>query len=154
MLAHAMLGHAVQSASALDGARTFVVPDGRASDQDGNLAPFCSAAYIDMEAASCALQLGRPEQAVDLLETSLRHWPAEQQRDRGLCVARLATAHARAGNLEAVHVTATAAARIAQSTGSARVLAELGRLQTHLAPWGKLVEIAALNRLLNAMRGS
>jgi transcriptional regulator with XRE-family HTH domain len=152
--AHAMLGHAVQSAYALDEARTFVVPAGRASDEDGNLAPFCSAAYIDMEAASCALQLGRPEQAVDLLETSLRHWPAEQQRDRGLCLARLATAHARVGNLEAVDVTATEAARIAQSTGSARILAELGRLQTLLAPWGKLVEIAALNRLLNAMRGS
>lgn len=44
--------------------------------------------------------------------------------------------------------------QLAQSTGSARILAELGRLQTYLAPWGKLVEIAALNRLLNAMRGS
>lgn len=168
--AHAMLGHAAQSASALDEARVYVATASAAGGTagtatggtaatatggtNGDLAPFCSAAYIDMEAANCALQLGHPAEAVTLLEAGLRHWPAEQQRDRGLCLARLATAHARVENLEAAHTTATEAAAIAQSTGSARILAELGRLQTHLAPWGKLVEIAALNRLLSAMRGS
>jgi tetratricopeptide (TPR) repeat protein len=149
--AHALLGNATESFRALDEARSVI---DQAVHDGGSLAPFCSAAYIDMEAANCALQLGRSQDAVRTLEASLTHWPAEQQRDRGLCLARLATAYAHQEDVEASYNAAVQAVAIAHSTGSSRILAELGRLQKRLAPWSKLVEIAALNQQLGTMRGS
>ncbi|WP_455360697.1 tetratricopeptide repeat protein [Streptomyces sp. SYSU K21746] len=146
----ALLGEADDSARALDEARTLADLGG---DEEG-LAPYCSVAYIDMEAASCAIQLRRPQEAVKTLEQSLTHWPAEQQRDRGLCLARLATAYAQLGDVEGAYNAGSQAVSIAQATGSARILAELGRLQSHLAPWRKLVEIAELNRLVGTMKGT
>ncbi|MFG2293383.1 hypothetical protein [Streptomyces sp. NPDC048603] len=146
----ALLGHADDSARALDEARTFADRD---TDPAG-LAPYCSVSYIDMEAATCALQLHRPEEAVRTLEASLTRWPAEQQRDRGLALARLATAYAQLEDVEGAYGAASQAAAIAQSTGSARILAELLRLQPLLTRWRKLVEIANLNQLLGSMKGS
>ncbi|WUD73794.1 helix-turn-helix transcriptional regulator [Streptomyces sp. NBC_00510] len=149
--AHAQLGHADESARALDDARTLA---DAAAGEGSDLAPYCSVSYIDMEAANCALQLGHPEDAVQTLEQSLTRWPAEQQRDRGLCLARLATAYAQMEDVEAAYNAASQAVSIAQTTGSARILAELGRLQGYLTPWSKLVEIAELNRTLGTMKGS
>ncbi|QGV78533.1 helix-turn-helix domain-containing protein [Streptomyces ficellus] len=148
---HALLGQADDCARALDEARA--IADKGEGDSDG-LAGYCSVAYVEMEAANCAIQLQRPHEAVETLETSLTHWPAEQQRDRGLCLARLATAYAQLEDVEGAYNAASQAVAIAQTTGSARILAELGRLQSHLTPWGKLVEIAELNRLLGSMRGT
>ncbi|MDH2388684.1 hypothetical protein QCN29_07765 [Streptomyces sp. HNM0663] len=148
---YALLGQADDCARALDEAR--VLAD-EAPDDGASLAPYCSVSYIDMEAANCALQLQRPEQAVKTLEASLTRWPAEQQRDRGLCLARLATAYAQLEDVEGAYNAASEAAAIAQATGSARIFAELGRLQPLLQPWRKLVEISELNRLLGSMRGS
>ncbi|GGR40908.1 hypothetical protein GCM10010219_52600 [Streptomyces netropsis] len=148
---YALLGQSMadECARALDEARSLA--DG-ASDEDGNLAPYCSVSYIDMEAANCALQLRRPQDAVRTLEESLTRWPAEQQRDRGLCLARLATAYAQLEDVMGAYSAASQAVDIAQTTGSARILAELSRLQTYLTPWRKLVEIAELNRLLGSMK--
>ncbi len=146
----ALLGHADESERALDDARDLA---DLGPDPDG-LAPYCSVSYIDMEAAVCALQLQRPEEAVRTLEASLTRWPAEQQRDRGLALARLATAYAQLEDVEGAYGAASQAAAIAQSTGSARILAELLRLQPLLGRWRKLVEIADLNRLLGSMKGS
>ncbi|MFF9848224.1 tetratricopeptide repeat protein [Streptomyces litmocidini] len=146
----ALLGHPDDSARALEEARTFA---DREIDPAG-LAPYCSVSYIDMEAATCALQLRRPEEALRTLEASLTRWPAGQQRDRGLALARLATAYAQLEDVEGAYGAASEAAAIAQSTGSARILAELLRLQPLLARWRKLVEIADLNHLLGTMKGS
>ncbi|MFI7011690.1 hypothetical protein [Streptomyces sp. NPDC050145] len=149
--AHAALGNEVETARALDQARAMA---SREPDDDDGLAPYVSVAYIDMEAANCAIALNRPEGAVKTLEESLTRWPAHQQRDRGLCLARLATAYAQAEDLEGAVNAATQAVSIAQATGSARILAELTRLQTHLEPFRKLVEIAELNRAVGSMKGN
>ncbi|MGG8406451.1 hypothetical protein ACM614_07370 [Streptomyces sp. 12297] len=146
----ALLGQADESARALDEARALAdQPQDPAS-----LAPYCSVAYIDMEAATYALQLQKPEEAVRVLEASLTRWPTEQQRDRGLCLARLATAYAQLEDVEGAYNAASQAAAIAQATGSARILAALLRLQPRLERWRKLVEIAELNRLLGSMKAS
>ncbi|MGX8907353.1 hypothetical protein ACR820_19420 [Streptomyces netropsis] len=150
---YALLGESMADDCARDLDEARSLADG-ASDEDGNLAPYCSVSYIDMEAANCAIQLRDPEDAVRTLEESLTRWPAEQQRDRGLCLARLATAYAQLEDVMGAYSTATQAVAIAQTTGSARILAELSRLQTHLTPWRKLVEIADLNRLLGSMKGT
>ncbi|MFF1563799.1 hypothetical protein ACFVY1_09765 [Streptomyces sp. NPDC058293] len=149
--AHAALGNVSETARALEEARTFA---DRAPGEDDGLAPYVSVAYIDMEAANCAIALEQPEDAVRTLEQSLTQWPAEQQRDRGLCLARLATAYAQNEDLEGAVSAATQAVSIAQATGSARILAELTRLQAHLAPFRKLVEVAELNRAVGSMKGT
>ncbi|MET7924193.1 helix-turn-helix transcriptional regulator [Streptomyces sp. NPDC005349] len=149
--AHAELGNASETARALDEARVLAAkPPG---DDDG-LAPYVSVEYIDMEAANCAIVLNRPEDAVRTMEESLTRWPAQQQRDRGLCLARLATAYAQNEDLEGAVDAGMKAVSIAQATGSARILAELTRLQTHLVPFSKLVEIAELNRAVGSMKGT
>ncbi|MFF3491146.1 hypothetical protein ACFYWS_07325 [Streptomyces sp. NPDC002795] len=149
--AHAELGNASEAARALDEAR--VLADKPPGDDDG-LAPYVSVEYIDMEAANCAIALNRSEDAVKTLEESLTRWPAQQQRDRGLCLARLATAYAQNEDLEGAANAGMQAVSIAQATGSARILAELTRLQTHLVPFKKLVEIAELNRAVGSMKGT
>ncbi|MFI2076566.1 hypothetical protein [Streptomyces triculaminicus] len=147
--AYAQLGQPDECARTIDEARALADMEA----DDTTLVPYCTPAYIDMEAANCALQLERPQAAVETLEASLTRWPTEQQRDRGLCLARLATAYAQLQDVEGAYAAASQAVAIAQGTGSARILAELGRLQAHLEPWRKLVEIAELNRLLGSMKG-
>lgn len=61
----------------------------RGDDADPT-AGYCSVAYIEMEAANCDVLLERPDQAVEIYWESLSRWPAVQERDRGLCLARLA----------------------------------------------------------------
>jgi hypothetical protein len=79
------------------------------------------------------------------------HWPAVQERDRGLCLARLATADATLGDVEGSYAAAQQALGIAERTGSARIRDELFRLRPRLAPWRKLVEISELNRALDGL---
>ncbi|KIZ13696.1 hypothetical protein SNA_37455 [Streptomyces natalensis ATCC 27448] len=66
----------------------------------------------------------------------------------------MATAYAQLGDLEGAINAASQAVSIAQTTGSARILAELSRLQTHLEPFRKLVEIAEFNRVVGTMKGT
>ncbi|MFE0131257.1 helix-turn-helix domain-containing protein [Streptomyces sp. NPDC059037] len=125
-----------------------------AGDDADPLAGYCSVAYVEMESANGTVSLGEPEPAVTTYQASLEHWPAVQERDRGLCLARLATANALFEDVEGAYEAAVQAAVIAEKTGSARILAELVRLQGHLAPWRKLVEIADLNATLDDMKGA
>ncbi|MFB6830686.1 hypothetical protein [Streptomyces hydrogenans] len=140
----ASLGEAAESERAIE--QALVAAD-RGDDDD--LAFYCTVSYIEMEAANCQVRLERPEQAVVTYEKSLRHWPAVQERDRGLCLARLATANAILEDVDGAHRAAEQALGIAQRTGSTRILGELYRLQPRLARWRKLVEVSELNRELD-----
>lgn len=121
-------------------------------DEADPLAGYCSVAYVEMESATGSVLLGEPGPAITAYRLSLEHWPEIQVRDRGLCLARLATASALLEDVESAYEAAAQALSIAEATGSARILDELIRLQRHLAPWRKLVEIAELNSALNAMK--
>ncbi|OKI64874.1 hypothetical protein [Streptomyces sp. MJM1172] len=125
----------------------------RGEDADPS-AGYCSVAYIEMEAANCNVILERPGQAVEIYRESLSHWPAVQERDRGLCLARLATANALLEDVEGSYQTAAEALAIAQRTGSALILNELFRLQPRLARCQKLVEVSEFNRELDTMRSA
>ncbi|MEU1822622.1 helix-turn-helix transcriptional regulator [Streptomyces abikoensis] len=149
--AHSLLGDADECARTLDRARAAAE---RGINDDDRFAMYCTPSYIEMEAATCSVRLHDPAAAIRLFEDSLQGWPAEQERDRGLCLARLATAHAVSEDVESAYERARQAVDIAQATGSARIRDELFRLQTHLAPWRKLVEIAELNQTLGTMKGT
>ncbi|MGP3985092.1 hypothetical protein [Streptomyces sp. KR80] len=142
------LGEQVETARAVDEAMAAA---DAGSDTDP-LAPYCTVAYVEMEGATCDVRLERPERAVETYRASLEHWPAVQQRDRGLCLARLATANAILEDIEGSYEAAAEAVTIAESTGSARIRNELLRLQPRLAPWRKLVEISELNVVLDRMK--
>ena len=127
---HALDGDAGECERALDAARAEVAagPD----EELRPLAGYCTPAYVEMEAADCWLLLGRPHRAVPILEAALAGWPLEQRRDRGLHLARLASAHAACDDVDRAREAAFEAAAMADETGSARVTDELARLQ--LAP--------------------
>jgi len=103
-----------------------------AAGTETDLAPYCTPAYIEMEAANCWLQLQEPAKAVPILEQGLASWPTGQERDRGLCLSRLATAHALAGDLEAACCVGQAALTVLRKAHSARILDQLPRLRRQL----------------------
>ncbi|MFJ3813928.1 hypothetical protein [Streptomyces sp. NPDC090056] len=140
----ASLGEAAESERAIEQALA-------AADRgdDGDMAFYCTVPYVEMEAANCEVHLRRADKAVVTYERSLRHWPAVQERDRGLCLARLATASAVLEDVEGAYQAAEQALGIARRTGSARILNELYRLQPRLARWRRLVEVSELNRQLD-----
>ncbi|MHC0429502.1 helix-turn-helix domain-containing protein [Streptomyces sp. O3] len=123
----------------------------KGTDEDP-MAGYCSVAYVEMEAANCDVKLEQPAHAVTVYRDSLSHWPAVQERDRGLCLARLATANALLEDVEGSHDAAAQALAIGQRTGSSRILNELYDLQPRLARWRKLVEVSELNDALDTMK--
>ncbi len=150
--AHALLGEAEECAQALERARELAA---KADPSDpADMASYCSVSYVDMEAANCAVLLRRPDDAVQTLRASLARWPEGQERDQGLCLARLATASAILEDVESAAEYGHAALSVALDTGSARVLQELYRLESHLTPWRKLVEIAELGKILDELRNA
>ena len=63
-----------------------------------DLAIYCTPPYVAMEAGMSWVRLGQPGSAVEAFDRSLAAWPSGRQtRDRGLCLARLATADRGAG---------------------------------------------------------
>lgn len=142
------LGEAAEVERAIDAAMEAAA----AGDDSDPFAGFCSVAYVEMEGANSAVRLERAESAAETFRASLTHWPAVQERDRGLCLARLATASAMIEDVEGVATAGAEATAIAQKTGSARILGELVRLQGHVAPWRKLVEISELNAAVDRMK--
>lgn len=127
---HALDGDTGECERALDAARAEVAsgPD----DELRSLAGYCTPAFVEMEAADCWLLLGQPHRAVPILEAALPGWPLEQRRDRGLHLARLASAYAACDDVDRAREAAFEATAMADQTGSARVTDELARLQ--LAP--------------------
>jgi hypothetical protein len=78
-----------------------------------------------METASCWVHLDQPDRAIPIYARSLTDWPTGLERDRGVCLSRLAVAHAVAGNeAEAIQATfrASAAVRAAHSVRAAKQL--------------------------------
>ncbi|MBH0775066.1 tetratricopeptide repeat protein [Nocardia bovistercoris] len=95
------------------------------------LAAYCTPSYIEMEAAQSWARIGRPDLAAETYASGLADWPATQRRDRGLCVARLASVHATLGNHDEagqLGVEATQLVRIAPSARSLAVLRDVGRV--------------------------
>jgi transcriptional regulator with XRE-family HTH domain len=137
-ISHALAGDARLSARAVDTALS-VVPD-RASDT-GHLA-YCTPSYVLMESGVAALQLRSPQLAVERLAEALKMWPAGFERDRGLCLARLALAEALRGNLDAACEIGKQAVDVAKVAGSARTQGVLRILDRRLARHGRATVVS------------
>jgi transcriptional regulator with XRE-family HTH domain len=109
-----------------------------ATQGEPDCAPYCTPQYAEMEAGAVRLRLGQPVQALAVLEQSRLAWPGDDQaRDRALCLVRFAAACAAAGDRDRAADAAGAARAAAEGMSSARVSAQLGRLERKLSAWGR-----------------
>jgi tetratricopeptide (TPR) repeat protein len=106
---------------------------------------YCIPTYVEMQRASCCIELGRPDMAVPLFERELDHLPPVHRRDRGVYLARLARAHAATGDPDAAVARARQALDLAVTTGSARITTELRQLEHRLSEWRELPAVVEFN---------
>ncbi|WUD86467.1 Twin-arginine translocation pathway signal (plasmid) [Streptomyces sp. NBC_00503] len=91
--------------------------------------------YLEVQRATCYGRLGLGQEAEALWSQILDAVPATARRDRGVYLARHATAAAGAREPEQAVEIARAAAEIAAETRSARMLRELRGLERAMRPW-------------------
>jgi hypothetical protein len=149
---HALSGNPTECARALDAAReqAAAAPEDQ-SEEDRIRTGYCTPAFIEMEAADCAMLLGQPDLAVVTFQHGLATLPAQYQRDRAVNLARLAVAHAASQEPELACAVAQETAVIVNGTWSARAVAELRRLPTLLSSWPDLAAVAELEATLAAL---
>jgi hypothetical protein len=117
-----------------------------------NHAKYCTPSYATMEAGISWVHFTRPDLAIDIFHDSLQNWPPNSQvRDRGLCLARLATASAVQHDVEAACEAAMAALAIARTTGSARIRAQLSSAYNRLKPVTNDPAVRELNHQLTRL---
>lgn len=149
-MAHALVGDEVACRRDLDDALQIVATNG-AGHGTASLVPYVTSSYIEMEAANCFLRLGKHQDALDILIRSLRAWPAgTQDRDRGLALARLATAYAGAHEVEEAVITGHQALKVLEVTRSARILTQIHDLRRELAPVWETPTVRDFNRAFKA----
>lgn len=115
-------------------------------------AKYCTPAYITMEAGMSWVDFAKPDLAIEIFHDSLRTWPSGfQVRDRGLCLARLATASAVQHDVEPAYEAAAEALAIAQVTGSARIRGQLVSAYNQLKVVGTHPAVQDLGHQLAAL---
>ncbi|MGW1158935.1 hypothetical protein ACWD48_12045 [Streptomyces sp. NPDC002519] len=121
---YALAGDEITCHRLIDQAISFAASPESAGDGRSGHGDFATPAYLEGQRANCWLVLGRPDRAVPLLAASLSELPEIYRRDRGLIHARLATSHARTGEIDHAVEQAQLALAIARGAGSARTLHE------------------------------
>ncbi|MGW5051298.1 helix-turn-helix domain-containing protein [Actinokineospora sp. NPDC004072] len=101
---------------------------GRTVDAESELGSYCTPEFIEMEAAVCWVELGSPRSAITSLRRGLSAWRPEFRRDLGLCLARLAFAHAADSQPDHATQVVRSAVGIAVETRSHRTEAQLVRV--------------------------
>jgi transcriptional regulator with XRE-family HTH domain len=115
--------------------------DGDARSGHGS---FCTTTYLNLQRAGGWLALGRPDRAVRLFEDTLPEVPSVYRRDRGVALARLASAYAQAGEPEQAARVAVEALEIARSAGSARTVNQVQAVGQYLTAHQRLAPVAEL----------
>jgi tetratricopeptide (TPR) repeat protein len=103
---------------------------------EADIAAYCTTSYLDMEAAHCWVELGKPDRALATLRQGLADWQPEFRRDLGLCLARLAVTHAKAGQADDALTVAQRSLVIAAETRSQRTIRQLHRTSELLTATG------------------
>jgi hypothetical protein len=144
----ALAGDESASQRALDSAAQLA----ERSQQEGDQGPgrYCTPAYVEIQRAATWIELGRPERAITLFEDSLARLPSVHRRDRGVYLARLASAYALNGSPDVSVRKGWEALAVAHATGSRRITSELGQLRTRLAPWEATPQVGQLLKELQA----
>ncbi|WP_406336362.1 helix-turn-helix transcriptional regulator [Streptomyces zaomyceticus] len=130
---YALQGEPVAALRAYDHARELL--HGQQVDPAATWGGWMNDAYIDVQRARSLSGLGDHRAAAEGFRTAIASLPAGYHRDRGVYLAREASAYAGSGEAEQAAATGLEALAIGASTGSARILAELARLDTDLQRW-------------------
>ena len=119
---HALTGEARDCEGAVAAAEELIAAHTGTADVGG----FCTTSYLRQHQANCWLTQRRPDRAVATFEVALDEWPSNMERDRGLCLAHLASAHL-AGDRpdpDRASTVATQAFQVGEATGSARIIGD------------------------------
>jgi tetratricopeptide (TPR) repeat protein len=147
--AFAQLGQSDDCASTLELAFKYAA---RCADSEKDLAQYCTPEYVEMEAAHCWVELGQAERAIGTLQHSLVEWKPEFRRDLGLCLARLAIAHASSGQVENALIVASRSLEIARDTKSFRTETQLARIPSILIAQGAEDEARRFDRSIRSLK--
>lgn len=143
--AHAMLGEVSDCRTAVE--RGTDAAAAGASSTEGETT-YCTVPYMAMEGGQAMLVAGSPAAAVQLLNSAVEEWPTGQDRDRGLCLARLAHAYIETKQPDAACATAREAVVSLAAARSARTEATLRRLRGRLLPFRRRADVQELREEL------
>lgn len=146
--AFAQLNQPDDCAEALERAFKFAE---RSVDSEKDLAQYCTPEYVEMEAAHRWIELGQANKAIGTLQHSLAGWKPEFRRDLGLCLARLAIAHASIDQIENALIVADRSLEIARDTKSFRTKAQLARIPSVLIARGAEDEARRFDRRIRSL---
>ncbi len=150
---NAALGEVLASARDSDEAVAEAIAGEKQGEADR--APYCTPAYAAMEAGAAWSLLGHPKTALPILEKSRLDWPEHRQvRDYALCVTRLATAYAAAGELEQACAATGEVLALAQGLGSRRVAGRIDLLYRRLGRWRQEPAVTGLRGRLKMLADS
>ena len=124
----------------------------RSGDSEKGLAQYCTPEYVEMEAAQCWIELGQADKAIGTLQHSLAEWKPEYRRDLGLCLARLAVAHASSSQVENALIVADRSLEIARETKSFRTEDQLARIPSILRTRGAGDEARRFDRSIRSLK--
>jgi tetratricopeptide (TPR) repeat protein len=114
-------------------------------------ATWLDCAYIDVQRGRCLSALGDHAKAATVFQQAIRDLPPAFRRDRGVYLAREALAHTGAHEPEQAAGIGMQAVAIAHDTHSGRVIEELARVGTGLAPWAALPAVADFQDALTSV---
>ncbi|WP_190023978.1 tetratricopeptide repeat protein [Streptomyces hiroshimensis] len=141
---YALMGNPKAALARFDEARTLVAESAaEAVSATGLDTSYCTPTYIEMQRANCWIDLGKPQQAIELFEGHLEALPQVFRNDRGVYLARLGRAYVRAGELERGAEAATKSLGIVRYTGSARTFGVLSAVADTLTSERNLPTVAA-----------
>jgi transcriptional regulator with XRE-family HTH domain len=147
---NAVLGEVLASARDSDEAVLEAIAGVKQGEADR--APYCTPTYAAMEAGASWVLLGHPKTALPILEKSRSEWLDHTQvRDYALCVSRLATAYAAAGELEQARAATDEVVALAHGLGSRRVVGQLDLLYRRLGRWRQDPVVAGLRGRLKVL---
>ncbi|MEU0689836.1 hypothetical protein [Streptomyces uncialis] len=121
---YALSGEETACHRLIDEALRFAAQPESSGDGRSGHGDFTTPAYLEGQRAHCWLLLNRPDKAAPVLAAALDNLPEVYRRDSGLLHARLATAHARTGDIDQAVDQAHRALVVARSAGSTRTLHE------------------------------
>ncbi|WP_205314815.1 helix-turn-helix domain-containing protein [Nonomuraea lactucae] len=108
-------------------------------------------AYVDVHQARGRYALGQHQQAAEDFRTAIAALPAGYHRDKGVYLARESLAHVGAREPEQAAQAGLQALQVAESTGSARIMTELARLDTQLERWPKIPAVSEFRQTFDVL---
>ncbi|GGK29895.1 hypothetical protein GCM10010124_23270 [Pilimelia terevasa] len=146
---HAIAGSERETAAALGRATTLAESAVDSTADDPATGRYCEMPlHLAITRATCHLELGRPTAAIEGFTAVLAVLPPHYHRDRGQYLARLAHAHALAGQPDEACRRAEESLAIALTTGSSRTVTDLRETARQLGPWARHAAVANLRAAL------